>query len=648
MIHILVFLFLAFNFIITFFYVRIMHIKDDWRDNFISASLYFGLGAISIAEILSALLLITPIFLFISWLVYDFIILILINYRKSKAGLNSKAFFNFNTEILKNPLFLFTCLILFVTFFISIVYPPNNWDSMTYHLPRVEEWIQSRNLNHYYTSNPRQTMYAPFAEILILHGRALSSSDWLMNLVQWFSFAGTIIAISKITSLLGLNTKSQLITAVFLATLPIAILESTSTQNDLVVTFWLTCMVERLLIWKKDKLLRFTFDFGLALGLAISTKGTAYPIALPFVLVFAFISLKSYKKYLLYAIFAGLISLSVNLPHLLRNYNYFGNPIEANDETMSSFTLKSFIFTGLSNVYVNTPLPLPFSENINQKLETLDKSIFPYGKVFIFNFNYLAKSLGEIAPFHEDAVKNPLHTILLIGSFVFILFKKGISKMYLFMVFASLCTFVFCIPWQPWITRLQLPLFALSAPLFSIAFQYLNSMRLKQSGILILCIYSLFPLFMNASRPLVFFSSVPLIRKWAKKENTIWYNSRDRLIFNNNKSLYDCYTNACEVIVKNKKKDIGLIIGMDTWEYPIWRYIRNNSEAMPKIHHVGKGHIKDSVDALFISEVEKINFSGPVVCGRNKENSNWDIEYLANKLSILNIEDLNSWLKNID
>lgn len=647
MIHILVFLFLAFNFIITFFYVRIMHIKDDWRDNFISASLYFGLGAISIAEILSAFSSIVSLSVFSFWLIYDMIILTLIIYQKRKKKILI-SYLKFDIYVFKNPPLIFICFVLLVTFFIAIIYPPNTWDSMTYHLPRVEEWIQNGNLNHFYTSNPRQTMYAPFAEILILQGRILSGNDWLMNLVQWFSFAGTIITISKIACSLGLNSKMQLITAIFFATLPMAILQSTSTQNDLVVTFWLTCMAERLLVWKQYKTLRFTIDFGLALGLAILTKGTAYPIALPFVLIFAFLCLKNYKKYLMNAIIAGLICLTVNSPHLLRNYIYFGNPIETNNETMSSFTLKSFIFSGLSNIYVNTPIPLPYSENINHKLECVDKSIYTFGKIFIFNFNYWAKSLGEIAPFHEDAVKNPLHTILLIGSFVFILFKKGISKMYLFMVFASLCTFVFCIPWQPWITRLQLPLFALSAPLFSIAFQYLNSMRLKQSGILILCIYSLFPLFMNASRPLVFFSSVPLIRKWAKKENTIWYNSRNRLIFNNNKSLYDCYTNACEVIVKNKKKDIGLIIGMDTWEYPIWRYIRINSEVMPKIHHVGKGHIKDSVDALFISEVEKINYSGPVVCGRNNENSNWNIEYLANELSILNIENLNSWLKNID
>ena len=41
---------------------------------------------------------------------------------------------------------IFIALIIFVT---GCLYPPNTWDSLTYHLPRIEHWIQNKNLGFY-------------------------------------------------------------------------------------------------------------------------------------------------------------------------------------------------------------------------------------------------------------------------------------------------------------------------------------------------------------------------------------------------------------------------------------------------------------------------------------------------------------------
>jgi hypothetical protein len=80
--------------------------------------------------------------------------------------------------------YFFLAIILVVSCFMAFIYPPNNWDSMTYHLPRIEHWLQNKTLRHYFSSNQRQLISAPFAEMLILQGRSLSGNNWLMNLVQ--------------------------------------------------------------------------------------------------------------------------------------------------------------------------------------------------------------------------------------------------------------------------------------------------------------------------------------------------------------------------------------------------------------------------------------------------------------------------------
>src|SRR5215831_8157961 len=128
-----------------------------------------------------------------------------------------------------------------VTLFIALTTSPNNWDSQTYHLPRVEHWIQDRSLAFYPTSIARQNEFGPVAETLLLHTRILGGSDVFYPLVQWVSMVCAVAAVFRITRQLGGDEPQCWIAAVFLMTLPIGILEST--QNDYVVTALLACGV---------------------------------------------------------------------------------------------------------------------------------------------------------------------------------------------------------------------------------------------------------------------------------------------------------------------------------------------------------------------------------------------------------------------
>ncbi|MDR1089528.1 MAG: glycosyltransferase family 39 protein, partial [Prevotella sp.] len=285
----------------------------------------------------------------------------------------------------------------------------------------------------------------------MLYGRILSGNDWLMTLVQWFAFLGTIICISKIAAHLGLNEKMQRVAAVFFATLPMAILQASSTQNDLVETFWIVCLAERLLAWNKEGNARYSLEFGLALGLAILTKGTAYPIAFPLVLFFAVKSVVHYKKRLAWSICAAAVCLALNMPHYIRNYNYFGNPIEANSATVSSFTINSFFVSSFSNIYSNIPAPLPKSLELKEELNTFGKEIYPYGSPEIYSLkNWKDSDYGGIISFYEDKAVNTIHFLLLASSIIFLVSNKKAKKKYALIVLASWAMFFFCIPWQPW------------------------------------------------------------------------------------------------------------------------------------------------------------------------------------------------------
>ena len=100
-------------------------------------------------------------------------------------------------------------IILLPLLILALLIPPNNWDSMSYHMTRVEEWRQNLNVYPFPTSNIRQVNYPPLAEYIILNLQVLSQSDYFANLVQYFSLLGSLSLISLSVKSLGLDFRGQ-------------------------------------------------------------------------------------------------------------------------------------------------------------------------------------------------------------------------------------------------------------------------------------------------------------------------------------------------------------------------------------------------------------------------------------------------------
>ena len=67
----------------------------------------------------------------------------------------------------------------------ALYFPPNNYDSMSYHMSRVAHWAQNGNVDFYPTGIARQLFSSPLAEYLILHSYLMQGSDLWANSFQW-------------------------------------------------------------------------------------------------------------------------------------------------------------------------------------------------------------------------------------------------------------------------------------------------------------------------------------------------------------------------------------------------------------------------------------------------------------------------------
>ena len=173
-----------------------------------------------------------------------------------------------------------------VLVWIGLLYAPNNTDSLVYHLTRVAHWIQDQSVAHYATHWTGQIELAPLHEFNMLHVQELTGSDRLDGFVQLGAFVVAVLACSEICRLLGGDRVAQMTAAVIAAVIPSAVLEATSTQNNVFGAAIGLGIIVILLGWTAEKRwLAPAVLLGLGIGLAAIAKGTVLVVVGPLALM---------------------------------------------------------------------------------------------------------------------------------------------------------------------------------------------------------------------------------------------------------------------------------------------------------------------------------------------------------------------------
>ena len=168
--------------------------------------------------------------------------------------------------------------VLAATFVVAVAAAPNNWDSMVYHNARVMEWWDHGSVAPWDTPSERQVRMPPLASYFKLAFLGLTGDDRLFNLVQWGFFAFAILATAGLAARLVPSGRAGPWAALIAATVPMAILQSTSTQNDVVVAgYFLAAAFFLVRAFAADAAPAGDLALaGAAVGLGLATKGTAY------------------------------------------------------------------------------------------------------------------------------------------------------------------------------------------------------------------------------------------------------------------------------------------------------------------------------------------------------------------------------------
>jgi 4-amino-4-deoxy-L-arabinose transferase-like glycosyltransferase len=426
--------------------------------------------------------------------------------------------------------------VLAATFVVAFAAAPNNWDSLVYHNARVMQWWDHGSVAPWETSSNRQLRMPPLASYFKLALLGLTGNDVLFNLVQWAFFAFSILAAAALAARLVPSGRAGPWAALLVATIPMAVLQSTSTQNDVVVAGYL--LAAAFFFFRAFAADGAPFHDlvlgGAAVGLGLATKGTAYLFAVPLLGTVAGAALGRLARRQgreRRAWTAGLVAAAalVVLPSVgfwWRNARAFGSPVGSAYEIVrpsSFFALGARKAPALAVSQVLRSLVLQLGQ-----LRIVGVS----GRGLIAATARLHRGLGigvdepaisgplpfssaERPPLnHEDTAPSTATFLVLAGATGVALVKRSLRGRRAVLVFfvagwAGWLLLAVFVRWMPWNARLQLPtLVLLAVPAAAVVAESLSGpLRAALASLLVL--QALPALLLNSSRPLLGVSTSP-------------------------------------------------------------------------------------------------------------------------------------------
>jgi hypothetical protein len=379
----------------------------------------------------------------------------------------------------------------------------------------VEHWIQNKNIYPYSTNIVRQVLTSPLSEYIIANFQILASTDSFSNLVQFASFIFILFSATLIFSLLKIRIKGQLFLILALFSLPMMLFQATTTQTDLLASFFfLSFILFALLIIQTEAGFKTNFIFlALSLTLGILTKYHIAIFAAPIVLYLLFILLK--KKTNSNTIFAFLISFLAIATILVllfaRNIYFFG-----------SITGKDLFDENATIVNSTISIQNMFSNNFKHIVDFISIPINGYNNL-LFSINHSLHNLlgiSENAPgnnwagepftvnnyLNEDTAGSIIHALLIILSLVLVFKSKHKTKLILLFAycFIAFSLYGLLFRYTPFDIRLLLPILILLIIISTYIIYISISNKYILNGLMFLfLIISIFPVYFNRAKPII-------------------------------------------------------------------------------------------------------------------------------------------------
>ncbi len=491
-----------------------------------------------------------------------------------------------------------------LTFVVALVAPPNNSDSMAYHNARVMQWWDHGSVAVWDTADDRQVRMPPLASYFRLALFGLTGSDVLFNLVQWAFFAFSILAAAVLAGRLVPSDRAGPWAALLVATIPMAILQSTSTQNDLVLAGYLLAAAFFFLraFMAEGAPLRDLALGGAAAGLALATKGTAYLLAIPLFGAAAGAALgrltrsqgRGLRTWTAGLGAAAALAILPSAAFWTRNTLSLGSPVGSPWEVVRP---SAYLVRGPSKApafAVSQALRAAVLQLGQVRVAGVDRSALVAAAERVHRWLGIGVDEPAISgprPFagaawpplnHEDTAPSTGTFLVLAGATGIALGARSLPGRRAVLVFFALgwaawLLVALFVRWMPWNARLQLPaLVLLAVPAAVVVVESLGR-GVRAALVFLLVLQALPALLLNSSRPLLGVSRSPDDAGWLQRivphaTPSIFATSRWENYFRNRPALRTDVEDVMRAVSRRCAPGdvVRVAMGGDDWEYALW------------------------------------------------------------------------------
>jgi hypothetical protein len=445
-----------------------------WRRAALRAAVAAGVWLVLATEALSLLNAITPAGLAAVWALALLAAAGALGIHAKKAGKLLLPVVRIPSNWLDRLLLVGVLAVLAVTALIARLAPPNTWDSLNYHMPRVAHWAQDRSLRPFATGIEIQNSMNPGAEMIVLHLYVLSGGDRWVNFAEWLAMGLSLIGVTLVARQLGGKPPAGLVAALVAVTLPMGIIQASSTMTDYVTAFWAVCAASEILtlVSGEERPSAVVPWLASAAGMAVLAKATAVPFLLPLGL-WAAIALwrrAGARQAALLAALGACGILILNAGYLARMIAVYGSPVAGERVTTHSNELRDprvLVSNTLRNAGLEAGTPWP---EVNRVIERAILKVHQWIRLDVNDPR--TTTIGEFSiqtPSQaEDRAGNPAQAWLYVFVGALILVRRreigGRALIYAGALAAGFLLFGYLFKWQVFGVRLHLPFFVLFAP----------------------------------------------------------------------------------------------------------------------------------------------------------------------------------------
>lgn len=456
---------------------------------------------------------------------------------------------------------------------------PNSADGLAYHLPRFRHWMIQGSLEHFPTTIPRQLYMSPGAEYQLLTLWALTESTRLLACVEVGAWIGCILAASVLAQQLGASRRLQWATALFVASQPMGILQASSTQNNGTGALWLALAVLALLEIRGSNKWGWLIIAAAAVGLSLATKATTFLFGAPFAVWGAYLLWRHWGKQAWQpALVTTAIVLVLGAPGFVRNAQVFPSP-----------------FGPESAAYSNAPIgPTALATNLVRNTASHMGAPLPYYNQALTSAVYLFERIGlpvngenltwrdsdfyvSGAQTEEGFAGAPIQFLLMIGALGYSFRRRQRSPAQqtafqtLALCLAAFLLFCLYLRWQPWGTRLTLPLFVIALPAATVVLAKGPRFLLPTAALCAFCLA--LPAALTCElRPLL-------------GANSIFTSTAQQELFRADPTWAGEHVQVINALVNDQAQRVGLIADPLALEYRLWA-LRDAANATLQFEHV--------------------------------------------------------------